>query len=69
MPTGLAGKRVAPNLTPDRETRIIKEPKVDPNARILSPERTQEIKMYAKSKEARFFVLKQTQDSLNWARN
>ena len=69
MPPGLSGKRIAPGLTADRETRIIKESEADPKAKVLSPERTKEIKMYNKSKEAKYYVLKQTQENLNWLRN
>ena len=69
MPSaGLAGKRIAPDHAPDHETRIIKESDADPTGKHLSPERTQEIKMYNKSKEAKYYVLKQTQESLNWIR-
>ena len=65
---GLAGKRIAPNVAADGETRIIREPGADPSDRRLSPERAQEVRKYTTSKEAQYYVLKQTQENLAWLR-
>ena len=69
MPTaGLTGVRIAPNIVAEDQTRIIRQP-VDKTTKQFSPERTQEIKMFTRNKEANFFVLKQTQQNLNQVRN
>ena len=65
---GLSGVRIAPTIVAENNTRIIREPSQS-NIRRFSPERTQEIKMFAKNKEANFYILKQTQQSLNQVRN
>ena len=57
--SGLAGVRIAPTIVAENNTRIIREPSAK-NANRFSPERTQEIKMFAKNKEANFYILKQT---------
>ena len=57
---GLTGVRIAPGIVAEDHTRILREPD-SKNNKQLSPERTQEIKMFTKNKDAKFFILKQTQ--------
>ena len=57
---GLTGVRIAPGIVAEDHTRILREPDAKNNKQ-LSPERTQEIKMFTKNKDAKFFILKQTQ--------
>ena len=65
---GLTGVRIAPGIVAEDHTRIIREPNVKNNKQ-LSPERTQEIKMYNKNKDAKFYILKQSKENLTHIRN